>query len=289
MKNANFSGSILNGTKKIVSNSDADWRGMKEGHIVQFKQDNLTYQAVKPESFFYIRDFETTDENTLIVKENTSIYLSINDELTISFKEYELLTVYEIINGGKGYKIDDTVFLEGGVPSTNVVDGNAENAYLRVADILPGGIITRVVIDRKGKYLDTPKKECKVSGGNGTGAILKVDYKLLDARALIERDIAAIEVGDITKIKLQYPIPSAVKEGKISVRKYSLTLNSEYSGQNKINENFVVFGDFTANYNWPLVIPNSFSMHNIINQVFMAQDRKIAELEKRISELETKK
>ncbi len=286
MKNLNLIGSILHATKKIISNADSDWRGIREGHIVKFQTDNLTYQAVKTEPFFYIRDFEVIDDHTLAIHDNTSVFLSKGDDITISFKEYELLTVFQVVNGGKGYKIDDVLFLEGGTPSTNISDGIIEKAYLRVADVLPGGIITKATIDKKGKYIEVPAKECKVSGGNGTGALFKVDYKLLDARALIERDIVSIEITDKTIIKLQYPVPAAVKEGKISVQKYSLLLNSEYNGTDKNGETFLVFGDFTENYNWPLTIPNSFSMHSIINQVFVAQDKKIKELEERLKKLE---
>lgn len=288
MKNLILNGSILQGTKKIISESGSDWRGIREGHIVQFAGDNLTYQAVKPESFFYIRDFESLDERTLIIKDNTSIFLSPGDDLTISYKEYELLTVFNIINGGKGYRTDDILFLEGGTASSSVSDGTTEHALIRVAEVLPGGIVTRIAIEKKGRYIETPAKECKLKGGAGSGALIQVDYKQLDTRALVERDIAEIEVGDVTKITLQYPISIAVKEGKISTTKWSLLLNSEYNSPSKNDQEFVVFGDFTQNYGWPLVIPNSFSMHSIINQVLVAQDRKMKELEDRIKLLENK-
>ncbi len=67
-----------------------------------------------------------------------------------------------------------------------------------------------------------------------------------------------------------------------------MLLNSDYNGVNKSGQEFVVFGDFTPNYGWPLVVPNSFSMHSIVNQIIVAQDRKIKELEDRIKNLESK-
>lgn len=286
MKELTFIGSILPNTNRIISESDSDWTAIRQGNLVKFKNDEIFYQAVKVENKFEIRDFEVINNHTLVVKENTSIFLSPGDTLTLSYKEYGLLTVFSVLSGGKNYKVGDLIFLEGGIPSKNVEDGSSNSTILQVVEILPGGTITRVAVESRGRYIESPSKQCSVTGGSGSGAIVEIEFKLLNDRAVVERDIVKIDVGNETKITLSYPISTAVKEGKLSSKKSVLILNTNYVGDLKSGAQFDVARDFTLNYGWPLLVANSFSTHSLINQILHAQDKKIKELEIRITELE---
>jgi len=288
MREIKLKGSILPNTNKIISDSYVDWRGVKEGNLLKFKSDNVFYQASKVEPFFYIKDFFTIDEHTILIKDNTSIFLNKGDSLVISYKEHELLTVFSVLNGGRNYKIDDIVFLDGGVCSHSLEDGFEQRCYLRVAEILPGGIITKLSIENRGKYIEIPEKKCRLKGGNGTGAIIDVDFRLLENRALVERDILDISVGDETKINLTYSLPKGVKEGKISTEKYSLTIVGYYSGKQKNSEIFDVTKDFTPHFGWPLLLQNSFSTQSLVNHTLIGIDKIIFELKEKIQTLENK-
>ena len=43
--------------------------------------------------------------------------------MIISYKEYELGMITEIIDGGKGYKVDDEIYLDGGDPAEDISNG----------------------------------------------------------------------------------------------------------------------------------------------------------------------
>lgn len=285
MKLFNFIGSVLPNTNRIISDSHSDWSGIRAGTLIKFIDDNVFYYAAKAEPFFYIKDFEVAGKDVL-VNDNASIYLAIGDTLTFSYKEFELFTVLEILDGGKDYQVNDTVFLEGGIATTNIEDGHKEAAHLKVADVSAWGGITKLVIENNGKYITVPEEKCSIKGGTGTNAKIRVSYKLSDIRASIERDINKIEAGDKTKIILSYPLPDGVVEGKLSAPKNSLTLTAPYVGKVKKGAAFEAARDFSLNYGWPFIIPGSFSMELLYNNTLVAQDQKIKELEDRLAALE---
>lgn len=288
MKEIKLTGSILNNSNKVISEADADWRIIKEGCLIKFQDDNSFYQAIRVDPYFYARDYESSNPHILTVKDDSSLYIHQGDNITISWKEYELLTIFNILNGGRNYRVDDIIFIDGGVASNKLEDGIEQKCHLRVAEILPGGIINKVTIENKGKYIETPNNKTGIRGGSGTGGLLEVQFKLLDERAYVERDIINLTVNSNshTVISLSYPIPTGVKEGKISVKKYTLTLSSNYQGKQKTSEIFDVIKDFTPQFGWPLLVANSFSSQTLINHSFIAIDKKVAELQNRIKELE---
>lgn len=289
MKESIFRGSILNGSDKLVSESHSNWNTIRPGSLIKFSEDESVYVAGQISNSIYIKDFYKGEKNNIIyIKDNSSINLIKGDTLTISYKEYEISAINKLTSAGQNYRNGDTLILDGGVPSFNMVDGLREEGKVKVIEASSNGGILNYSLDNKGKYIEVPAGECKVSGGFGNGAVFDIQYKLIDSRTIIERDIESVEVGDITKIILQYDLPATIKEGKLSCNKSVLRLNSIYTGQNKVGASFSIARDFTMNYHWPLPINNSFSLNSIITQVLHLQDRKIRELEDRIKQLETK-
>lgn len=286
MKETFYFGSIINNTNKIISDSDVDWRGIREGSIVRFENDKIFYNVVKHDSFFYIKDFVTSDPKTISISDNVSAFLMGEDFITISFKEYEIMGIIKIIDGGNNYSEGDILIIDGGTPSIKLEDGILQTAKIRVAEVLPGGVISKVLIESRGKYIETPNKEIRLSGGIGNNAKIEVEYRLLESRAMIEREIESIQYGSNSNIKLVHPLPSGVKEGKISSKKQCLILDSNYLGKDRIGSKFDVARDFTINYGWPLLIPGSHTTIILSNQVFNSIDKKIKELEERVIELE---
>ena len=287
MKQQSFLGSILPNTNKIISESHADWSGIREGALIRFKGDVVLYYAAKIEQMLYVKDF-FIEEGGFFIKDNTSVFLSPGDTVSISYKEFTLLTVNQIVSGGAGYQTGDTIFVEGGEPCINLEDNYKNVTHLTVTEISAGGSITNVSINDSGKYIVAPQKEAVVTGGNGKGAVLNLEYVVSDNRAITERDIVSIQQGGKTKINISYPLPKGVYEGKISSPKNILYLSSQYVGKMKHSCEFEVSRDFTTNYSWPRITSGSESLEFFYNLTLTKQDQKIFELESKIKELEFK-
>lgn len=286
MKKTSFIGSIISNTNKIISESNASWNGIRAGSLVKFKAASDFYNIEQIEKFLYIKDFTTIDQKTIKINDNTSIFLGLGDTLTISFKEYEIRTVSSIINGGQKYNVGDVLFLSGGIESINIETGLARKGIIKVIETAPGGMIAGISIEERGAYIEDPPIENYLKGGGGSGALLKLDFKLADSRTIIERDIDTIKIGDQTVISLSYPLPVGVKDGKLSCNKSSIILTNSFRGKTLTREPFEISQDFTPNYNWPLSIKNSVDLNSLYNQTLKLQDIKIKQLEDRICKLE---
>lgn len=283
MKNLSFAASILKNTNKIITHSEADCTGVRENTFVKFKDDSTFYTVAESESLFYIKDFETISRNKLKINDDVVTVLLPNDVLTISYKEYELLTLNSIINKGVGYKIGDKLFANGGIPSINILDNISAPLSLIVTQIGPNGEIETIQIDRRGKYTECPQKNCDIVGGSGKGAILDLDFKTLENRVITEKDIAFVEFnGSYSIVTLAYSLPVGVKDGKISINKWELLLNTNYANDTKINQTCEVLRDVTPNLALPLLIRNSFSIDSIFNQAMIMLDNRIKDLENNI-------
>lgn len=289
MKNLSFAASILKNTNRIITHSEADCTGVRENTFVKFKDDFSFYAVAKSEPLFYIKDFEVISENKLRINDDVVAVLLPNDTLTISYKEYELLTLNSILNKGSGYKIGDKIFANSGTPSINVLDNINTPLSLIVTQIGPNGEIETIQIDKRGKYIKCPQNNCDMTGGSGKGAVLNLDFKTLDNRVITEKDIAFVEFnGSYSIVTLAYSLPVGVKDGKLSINKFELLLNTNYANDTKINKLCEVLRDVTPNYALPLLIKDSFSTYSIFNQAITMLDSKIKSLENEILLLKEK-
>jgi len=279
MKNTPLIGSILEQTNQIISPGDSDWSHIRPGSLIKFKNDEVFYTVSRADKHLLVKDFTTTNSNNIKINTNAGTLFSIGDTLTISYKEWELLTVFSIIDGGIGYSVGDILFLNGGVPVTDIQNNVPIIASLIVSEISGGGKITKIKINNRGKYINVPEKSCLTNGGKGNGAKFQTEYKLLEQRGLMDRTILNIVFGDESILFLDYSIPDGVQDGKFSVEKWQITLSSSYSGTNKINESFTIVRDFSPNYGWPLLLKNSGSVDGIFNHVINEMDMKIHHLE----------
>ena len=268
--------SIIKDTNRAVGSFDANWASIRPDSFIKFGKDAACYTVAKAESFFYIKDFTTDGSNRILVNDDIGINLTHSDIIDISYKEYELLTVIKPLSGGAGYSVGNKISLDGGVSVQDAVSGINSNSTFVVSHVDANGGITQIKLESKGRYVICPPKECGVIGGNGSGAILLTDYKLLDSRALVERSILdAQHNGAQTTLVLDAPLPNGVTEGKLSLEKWQLFLTGNYVGETKVNVVYTVSRDFTPNFKLPLLLKGSNSPEVTYNQAIKIIDEEM--------------
>ena len=284
MKNFGYTLSILNNTNRAVSHSECDWRALREGSLCIIDKDNVFYTVAKSESFLYKKPFELVSPNRINIKENVSINLQETDTVKISYKEYELLTLISINNGGKDYKIGQKVSISGGIPSINIQDNSPKESIFLITQVSPNGEIEKLELTEKGQYIIPPDKLSGVKSNNGEGAILDIEYKTTELDKEIERTVTKIENNNLESfITFNYSLPTGIKYGVLSCKKYQFYLSSNYVGNSKFGVNYQILRDATPNFNLPLLVKNSVSSELIINEALKIIDSKMKELFDRTS------
>lgn len=280
-------GSIKQNSNKLISTTYSDWSAVREGSFIKFEDDVHFYIVSHVEKKTYLKDFIVNDPSVIQVNENCGANINPEDSLYISYKEYEISTVNKIINAGINYKVGDRLNLAGGKASTNIRDNTLNTGIITVNRIGENGEILEISIADHGKYIESPPSITSLQGGGGQNATIEISYRLSDHRTFIERDVESVEFKSAeTIIHLVYGLPNGIKEGKLSIEKWEITLTSNYTGITRINQPFQVLRDFTPNYKMPLIAQNAVNQELIYNHTIAILDRKIAELEKRIKELE---
>jgi hypothetical protein len=274
--------SILKDTNKAVSTSEDSWESVRPNNYVKFGNDETFYIVGSTKKLFYIKDFVVNSDNSLLVNDNVGINLSEHDCLSISYKEYQILTITKILAGGTGYKVGDKLTFDGGVPSVDTSTGLTRNASVIVSQVDEKGGVLQVRLNDQGRYIVSPSS---LVGGNGKGIQVASVAKLCDDRAIVERTISRIDRQITTNIFLDAPLPSGVSDGKLSVEKWEMLLTSNYVGETKINESYAVSRDTTPNLNIPLVLRGSFSPEAVYNLALAILDQEIGSLKTEIAEL----
>lgn len=287
MRNNLGNGSIIKNTNRLISSTSSNLRSCRVGSFLKFKSDSNHYIISKIDPLFYITEFEKVDGKKIKINSDTSININILDTVIISYKEWEIQTINSIISQGRGYKIGDVLCLDGGKPIIGVQDNLKNIAKIHVDNTDENGSILKISILEKGKYYEYPE-ESIVVGGKGEGAKFDIRYKICDNRTMIERDVQNVEFdGKNTIITLNYDIPNEIKLGKISVDKWEIFLSTPYVEETKINETYETTRDFSPHLNIPLMLKGSLSMETIFNSSILMMEKKIKELENRISKLES--
>lgn len=287
MKVIGFSASILNNTNKVVSSTESDWSGIREGAFFKFSTDNAFHTVAKTEQTFYIKEFEIESRNRIRINDDVGINLAVLDNIVISYKEMQIVSATRFINAGKGYKAGDHLNLIGGVPSVRIEDNSSESGVIMVLEVDDFGAIVKYQVKNRGRYLEPPAKICNVANGSGSGAVVEVEYNVYENRAMLDRQVESMEISNgKTTLTLNYSLPNGVNSGKLSVDKWILYLTTPYTKGDKLAQKYDVTADYTPHYQLPLLARNSFSVESIHNQALIMLDNKIRELEERIQRLE---
>lgn len=286
MKPLGFTVSVLKDSNRVVASSEVDMAKVKPGDYFRLESEPTFFTVARTSKFFYIKDFEVFDRKTIKLSSEVGINLLPGDNLKLTYKEYELVTLIEIRNGGERYQVDDVLTVVGGTPSINRENGLIDSTSFTVVAVDEKGSILALGPRTKGHYLEAPETIVDLSGGAGASAVVEVHYGVVEQRATIENVVAAIPDINTGMVKLDFPLPPNLKNGKLSVEKWQLTLNGTYAGETKINSAYDISSNFTPALKLPLMLQNSFQREILFNQAMNLLEQRIVQLEARITELE---
>jgi len=283
MKNFGYNINVDKNSNVVIGHSEVDHSSVRINSLINIGGDSHFYTVGAIEELNFIIDF-IVEGATLIIDGNYENYFLLDDVLTISYKEYELLTILNIKNKGSNYKTGDTLSLDGGIMSKSVFDNTTQPTILKIEEIDSSGGINKLSIINKGSYLNFPEKNNMLKGGSGSGANILIESNLNPNRRMIERQVASSKnSGPNTIIGLGYKLPPEIKEGKLSVNKYKIILTSNYVGETKRNAQYHIIRDYSPLLNLPLVIKGSNKLEESYNFSILKLEKKIKELEDKIN------
>lgn len=286
MKTTSGSASIIHNTNKLVSSSHSDFSTIRPGSFIKFSKDINHYIVGQISPLFFLVEFKKIGDRQIEVNGDTGININIFDSVTISFKEWEIQTLINLTNSGKGFHTGDVLILDGGKAYTSVQDNLQQLGKIKVESTDENGAINRFSIVEKGRYSESPTSPVKLLGGHGENAEANIQFKNCDNRVVLERDVENVQFdGQKTIITFTYNIPEEITSGKVGVSKYEMILTSSYGEPTKINEKYEITRDFTPYLGLPLVSKNSLVSDLVINQMAILIDKKIKELDEKIAKL----
>ena len=272
--------SAIKGNNKITACSKVDFSTINSGNFIMLMGDDVFYKIINKEKFVYAQDAAVIEANKIQVNENALMHLNVDDDIDISYKNYEV-TEASVNQGGEGYEQGDLISVDGGVCKYNSIDEIDIPVKLSVEEVDSDGGIVSVNLVNKGLYSEPPSDESDVSSGSGSGASLSLTTKLLSTSVVESRGISSIELdGDKSVITINHAVAPRVKEISIRVEKWQLTLASAYAGQqDKLNVPYDIIKDFTPHCNLPLINSNMATNHLVYNEAMAIIDQRLKDLE----------
>lgn len=268
--------SILNNSNLVYTSSQTDWSKIRQGAFIKLGNNNFFNTISEVNEFFFIKDFTVENPTTISIlfdEEKYENQILEKDLITISYKDYELDSIFEIKEKGQNYKKNSLLYIEGGKLSSSIMGNSNSEIILVVLEVGPKGELEKIGVKSRGKYLIPPSNNAYIRSEYGSGAIIDCDFRELSTRNKLEREILYIryETGKVI-IGLNYALPLNLKEGKLSINKYSLLLKEIYSGPTIINGNYFLSFDFTTNFNFPLMPPNCPHPEIVYNNFILKLD-----------------
>ncbi len=292
MKNFSHAININKGDNYLFNHTECDWAALRIGSLINIDNDQHFYTIGAVEPFNYITDFtieNTVENNDLIVNGNIENYLMLDDIIKVSYKEYELLTIKNILNKGQGYKINDILSCNGGNLSINIVNNASKNTLLKVEEVDNNGGIVKLSIIHKGLYINPPDNINNLIGGSGLNAQISLEYVVIPNRTMIDKQVlSVINSGPNTIVEIYGKMPEGVKNGKLSFSKYKAYLTSNYVGENKRNSNYHINRDVSPYLGLPLLLKGSNKSEEFYNHTILEIDKKLKDLQNQIDELKKK-
>jgi hypothetical protein len=281
--------SIEKNTNRIIGNTSSDWSLVKMGDFLRFSGEDLLYQLLESNKFSVIKKFETDPNNPkkIKIKDNMGLDLCRGDELILSYKEYELMAVFEILNPGENYKKGDILYVSGGEACMNVINGLVEKTEFIVEKVGEKGEILKISTKTDGKYTIPPPLENELISNNGQNAKFSLQYRENNHRKTLERRISIIGFeAPYTVINLDYPLVDKFNEGQLFCQKWEMFLDKNYLLDTKINIECQILRDYSVHLKIPFMLPGSTSQHLLYNYFVNRMDQKVLEIENRLAKLE---
>lgn len=285
MKNFSHSINVNNNSNYIINHTECDWSAMRKNSLISIGNDMHFYTIGHVEPLNVICDFSVLG-NDVVLNDNLEENFIIGDTVTISYKEYELFGITSIINKGQGYKIGDILSPDNGIVSNNIFDNTMYYTNLKVADIDGDGGILKLDIQDNGRYIEPPQNSSSLSGGNGSNAQIFLSYRVINNRKMVDKQVISCKYNNgITSVELDSSLPSGVKDGKLSMRKFKGWLTSNYIGQTQRDIKYHVVRDATPFLGMPFLSKNSNKNEEFYNHTILQLDHKLKDLQRQIDEL----
>jgi hypothetical protein len=243
MKN-NSPGIILATSTKVKGSTEAEWHNIREGSLIQFGEQTSFYTIVAAEPFFYIKAFKRKEDYSIEVKD-ASNNLMAGDEISLSFKEYEVLEVKDVTPDG--FKS------------------------------LEGLFVSPASIDEEGNVTNPGKTRLKPQPEEG-----KVTYVEIEDRSIEKYTVAFVNDDIVT---LNRDLPKQIDEGKISCKKTILNLERSYVGKNLRGVECRVIRDFSPNLGLPLLPEYGAVNGSLMNESLKKIDLAITEIREKIARM----
>jgi len=285
--------SILKGTKRIISASHVDWSKIRPASYLKIKGNPITFDIQKIRENIFLFDFEVIHPKKIQLKSPFGEYFINDDLLEIYFIQYELAGLISIIDGGSHYKENDIVYVEGGSVSIDKNLNKENYTSFRVLSVDENGKILMLGLESKGLYNIPPSQTSNLIQGNGKNAVISLRYIEKENKSFLEQNIKIVERVKLENkynvyLHLEYPLPSGLKTGSISTRKWEILLSQEYTEEDLFNVDCEIINDFTPNFRLPILLQNSLSKETVVNKSFTIIDYELALLKDRIQKLEEK-
>lgn len=283
MSNLQYTVSIKNNSNKVVSSSEEKFIGIRQNSLIKIGNDNNLYTIKEKNNYFLIKNFSVFNAKTIVIEDDVSD-IQLEDVLQISYKEYELTSIFDIVDGGTNYNTNEPPAIEGGICDMDIISGTTNPSILDIKETDGNGKILVVGIKNKGKYIEPPQNPVYIISNNGSGAKFDLRYDECSDRTILERTVTNINKKDgKTYLSLNYSLPLNLKQGKFSVEKHYLILSTNYSGEDIINGEYKIFQDYTPSSNIPLMTNNSLSQVVIFNRAMQIIDSEIKSIKDKLS------
>lgn len=278
-KSIELIGNVIKRSNKIIVDSNTNLDGLKEKSLIRVGNSNYFYTIKKANEIRIIKDFTKIDDFNIKINDDQNIFVK-GDLLDLSYKEYELNTINNVLTENIFFTKGETLNIEGGNLTVDVNDNSTQAALLKYT------INKNFSILNRGRYIQFPENPCKITSNSGMFILANLSFKELDNRKINEKSITEISrSGNETIISLDSSLFSGVTNGKISTRKFEIILTETYDEPSENSVQMTISRDFSPNLGLAMVSPNSKSHDLLQNRNFALIDEKFKDLEIQINEL----
>jgi hypothetical protein len=290
MKHFGFSINIDKNSNTLVSHAGSNWSALREGSLININNETHFYTIGHKENFNISTNFKNLNGSQIQIDGNYESFFLNNDLINLSYKEYTLSSIMNIVDGGAGYKKGDILIPDGGQLSINSFDNNSETSAIEVKEVDGNGKILKTSITKNGKYLYPPNSTNAVKGGKGKNAQIILQFVGTNYKKNIDRQvIKCVSNESETVLTLNFPISIYIVKGDLFISKWKAYLTSNYVGENVRNGSYHVIRDYTPNHQIPLMTKGTNKIEETYNHSVQQFDKIITNLTNRINELEKNK
>ena len=288
MKNFNNTVAVRKRTQRVIATTNDNWGYVRLGSSIRFDNEGQWYEVGEVKKNLYIKEFEVEDKKVKILG-NEDLNFLPNDSIKITYKEYAIYTIAKILAPGSTFYVGEVINVLGGEPAMDNVNGISLGAKLKVSEVDYHGGLVSATIEDQGQYIKPPGDLAEAQGRSGKSAMMKMEYKVLDQRAMLNRTIKSFQDrGSKTILFLDFTLPEGVERGKISAEKWEMTLCGKYLGETGLDKGYEILKDFVPGTDFPLLSTGSNNPEQILNLFIKRVANRLGNIEGRLERIERK-